>query len=1019
MRELDAAGFVAFFEALWGKPPFTWQRALAERVCGRSSSGGEGSTCSVGVSPALLAWPQAIALPTAAGKTACMDIAVYALAAQAGCLDAGLPFTAPRRIFFVVDRRVIVDEAFDRARALAAKLRDAQDGIVREVADRLRLLAGGDIPLAVYQLRGGMVRSEAWAKSPTQPMIVASTVDQLGSRLLFRAYGPGTGMRPVHAGLAGNDSLILLDEAHCAQPFLETLQAVKRYRGWAEDPLPSPFHVTVMSATPPTVDDVFRDDSDEGLNPAHPLGRRQQAAKTAVLIVADKAQGKKPEVAREELAKVLVEQAQKLVAQWNPAASKANQPDLFAADNLAMPAVVVFCNRVDTARRAHDALAQNGAAVTLLTGRMRPIDKDDTIAGALAEFSAEHASSRQLDQPRFIVTTQTLEVGANLDFDLLVTECASLDALRQRFGRLNRMGRDIQAHAAIVARADQTAASEDDPVYGAALANTWKWLKQQAGSKDVIDFGIAAIEHRLPVGEDLAALNALSAQAPVMLPAHVDALAQTAPEPWPSPDVALFLHGPKSGPADVQVCWRADLTGDESAWAEALTLCPPATPECLSVPFVQMRRWLTGVASNAGADVEGEVEEDEAAESVPGHPTGRLAVRWCGRDKVEVLRGASDLRPGDVLALPASQQGWAELATLGSNPVLDWGDRALAMMRGKALLRLHPEVLKQWPESEPLNRLCALADSGPARLEDDPDALAEDLRSALADWSASLDVPRWGWLKEIASSLVKDKKLARNITAPATGGLVLIGSLRLPSQDRGGARFSDEDDVASSGSFRSLLLEPMEDGNCHLEGVADYAARHARLCGLPSELVEILAAAGRGHDLGKADPRFQAWLKGGNPWACGPLLAKSDGMKQSREESRKARKQAGYPEAGRHELLSVRLLEAVPDALPKDDVLRDLLLHLVGSHHGHCRPFAQVVEDGMPVQVSVGFAGNTYVASSATGLERLDAGPAERYWRLTRRYGWWGLAWLEAMLRLADHRRSEWEENQVKEADRD
>jgi len=998
MFELDADGFAKFFQTLWGKPPFAWQRELAHRVIENDAA----------------PWPQAIALPTAAGKTACMDIAVYALAAQAGRLDAGQSFTAPRRIFFVVDRRVIVDEAFERARVLAGKLRDAQDGIVKEVADRLRQLAGDDIPLAAYQLRGGMMRSEAWAKSPTQPMIVASTVDQIGSRLLFRAYGPGSGMRPVHAGLVGNDSLILLDEAHCAQPFLETLQAVKRYRGWAAAPLPSPFHVTVMSATPPETDDVFRDESGQGRDPDHPLGRRQLAEKPAALVVAEKAKGKKPEVVGEEMAKVLVEQALELVKRWHPSAAT-NQPDLFEPVKPVNPAVVLFCNRVDTARRAHKLLEQQGKQAILLTGRMRPIDKDDTLAGMLAELSAEQSATRQLEQACFVVTTQTLEVGANLDFDLLVTECASLDALRQRFGRLNRMGRDIQAQAAIVARADQTGTSDDDPVYGAALANTWNWLKQQAGSGDSTDFGIAALDTRLPEGEELAALNAPAAHAPVLLPAHLDALAQTAPEPWPSPDVALYLHGPKSGPTDVQVCWRADLIGDETAWAETITLCPPATPECLSVPFVQMRRWLAGEAVRAGADVEGESSENDPDEQA--HDAPRLAVRWRGRDEVDVLRGAADLRPGDVLALPASQQGWNELATLGCDPLSDWGDRAQAMMRGKALLRLHPEVLKQWPECEPLSRLRVLAETGPARLEDDPDALVEDLKSALADWSVSLESTRWDWLKAVATSLSKDKKLARNITAHATGGLVLSGNLRLPLQGQDGTRFSDEDDVASSGSFRSLLLEPMEDGLCHLDGVAEVAARHALLCGLPQTLADIVAAAGRGHDLGKADPRFQAWLKGGNPWARGVLLAKSDGMKQSREESRKARKRAAYPEGGRHELLSVRLLESVPDALPNDESLRDLLLHLIESHHGHCRPFAPVVEDGAPVQVSVDFADKTYTASSATGLERLDAGPAERYWHLTRRYGWWGLAWLEAMLRLADHRRSEWEERQTKEND--
>ena len=977
MKDMTPDRFDEFFQSLYGYEPFPWQAKLARQVAGAQL--GDSS------------WPQALTLPTAAGKTACLDIAIFALACQTDrCPEER---TAPRRIFFVVDRRVIVDATFERSRELASKLHEAKDdgGIVRLVADRLRLISGKDDPdqppLACFQLRGGMYRDDAWARTPLQPTVVVTTVDQYGSRLLFRGYGSSAGMRPIHAGLAANDCLVLLDEAHCANPFRQTVTAVQCYRQWAWDSssvASSPFHLTLISATPPQdipAEKRFTDEDDDREH--NVLSRRINVCKPARLVVARNARG---DNALERLAQQLGEEAEKLVSDERKA-------------------IAVMVNRVATAKLVYEYLRRSDSDrdVTLLTGRMRAIDRDDVVGDLKSLKTGEDREERT----RFIVATQTLEVGADLDFDGLVTECADLDALRQRFGRLNRDGRDIAAKATLVVRADQTNPNNktaDDPVYGTALTETWQWLNSKAANA-VIDFGYAAMKAIFP-GEPEKLLRQ-APDAPVMLPAHVDAWAQTSPRPTPDPDVSLFLRGPQRSAAEVQVCWRADLQPDtpQDRQVDLVSLCPPVSSECISVPIHILRRWLAEdliAPDSDDSDLEGTRIPD--ATDSPASRVRRQVLCWRGPDDSRLIASRGDLRPGDTVVIPAESKGWDAFGHLPADSAVDLGDRAHLQSRAKAVLRIHPKLVKSWPDVPARAFFEKIA--GMSQSAEDWEELEAQIPERLEALSAEIDDTRqWQWLKDSVKALAKEygtRRRPKMTPYPVEGvereessddyGIVLQGSRRIRKYTASANTLTSEDD-----SYSATVRVPLDD---HLEGVERWARRIGEGVGLPDSLASDLALAARWHDAGKADPRFQLWTHGGNPWAVGlPLLAKSD-------------KTRTHSSGCRHELLSVRMIKN--SGLLESAHDDDLVLHLVGSHHGHCRPFAPVVDSSNPVQVEETILGCRMSARTDTRLEQLDSGVPERFWALVRRYGWWGLSYLEALMRLADHRCSE-AEGMVKE----
>ena len=208
----------------------------------------------------------------------------------------------------------------------------------------------------------------------------------------------------------------------------------------------------------------------------------------------------------------------------------------------------------------------------------------------------------------------------------------------------------------------------------------------------------------------------------------------------------------------------------------------------------------------------------------------------------------------------------------------------------------------------------------------------------------------------------------------------------------------DETDESSLTAWKSL--------ESHTAGVLKHADRFARGCGISNELVDDIRLAARMHDWGKYDERFQASLTG-KQFNAGTCWAKS-GENLSMADQRKLRKAAGYPEGARHEAASV--MAARGSQLLREAHDPDLVLHLIGTHHGCGRPLFPVWDEHPGFRVVVKAEGNSFETSDGGELARFDCGWIERFAILNRRYGYWGLAYLEAILRRADCMQSRKEE---------
>ena len=918
---LTLGDFVEFFKDVHKEEPFPWQRRLMKRVL---NSG----------------WPDVIDLPTGAGKTAVLDIAVFAMAAR--------PDISPRRIVFVIDRRIVVNQVHDRAERIRDSIRSGETTTLQAIRDRLKRLTDGD-PLGVAALQGGIPLDKEWTQRPDQPWVIVSTVDQFGSRLLFRGYGVSRSMWPIHAGLAGNDCLVILDEVHLSVPFAQTLAQVAKLEHKNID---RRFTVVEMSATPSNTDaERFTLDHVEDIEKCEEMRRRVKAKKEAELCSV-KDQDAIPAAALKIIGSVTKSEDVK---------------------NINSVGVVV--NTVRTARETHRILAKNDYSVHLITGRMRPLDRKRVMKDIKSVVDPD--SKSQSSGLTVVVSTQAIEVGADITFDALITECAAVDSLRQRFGRLDRRGHyfsktGIPAKAWIIGPKSIVNSKKLDPIYGSSTRVTWEEITHLAKSGPV-DVSPLSLKKFPPEAA------APRPKAPLLLRTHMDSWFQTNPEPVAQP-VEWFLHGIEIRRIpEVSIVWRRDTS------EEALRLVPPRQAEFLQIPIHAAESWLSA------GDEEDVADAYQYAKPGQKKPSGKDSA---SKTDVMIWGGVKDglqntpvgkIEPGNIIVVELNKGGLRDGTWDPSSVehVSDLGDEAQLAHRGRATLRLDPALTAGFGPDPPRPRDHADSDL--------PES--ESIRRWIGQVKEKNGCPpAYAEIMKQLGDVFEIMPLHASDSADADDYYVLAKQHRTKKPVVDAETMDGSDETCSLIGTRITLRQ-------HLNGVAERAGQIADRLGL-EDFAGDLRLAGRLHDIGKIDPRFQAQLVGDDPIdqvKCKEPLAKS--LPGARQVER------SYPSGMRHEAASVAMLESNNDVLASANDM-DLVLHLIATHHGWGRPLLPVIKDIDPQKISYTFNGHHMEVNGDISASALALDMADRFWRLTERYGYYGLAWLEAILRLADHQQS-------------
>ena len=579
--------------------------------------------------------------------------------------------------------------------------------------------------------------------------------------------------------------------------------------------------------------------------------------------------------------------------------------------------------------------------IALLTGQIRGHERDELLkTDAMKPFLSEN-SSTELEKTVYLVSTSAGEVGMDLHADHAICDLTTLDSMIQRLGRVNRFG-GSEAQVEVFYEKTLDGKEVNDERKAAEQA-TLKFFQQRINGDGFMDASPAALvslnEHD----------NAFSPEPDMVELTDIlqDFWSQTSINDMPGrPEVAPWLHGVLEELPETWIAWREEAAillespvieeKDLQQWFQRF---PLSSKETLRKPTHELFKQLQKSGEKGWIEELCSKNHDQTVILISA--TGEVKrKKWR-----ELLKQQRSLNFA-TLIFPTE---WGRLGNSGA-----FDDGVAGQSQDAANL---DNVFERVVLRRDGNRFSWHSMDKPEKPNE-------------GDWKslsqAIHDIAK-GTQKRLQLKILTEEAEEWQDEDEATQAWLLL------------LRAYDDATIKNNGESPSVTQ--------HNDDVAKLAKTIAEAVGLPETIIEAFRLAGQYHDVGKMDSRWQM--------AAGYKADGESGVPRAKPKNGSVdwRKLAGY----RHELDSLMKAEHIEAVANHPE--RDLILHLIATHHGWARPHFQ--PEAFAVDVD-----------HVRVLQEL----MHRYVALQERFGHWRLAWLESLLRRADGIASAQYTNDMEEA---